>query len=322
MIIFNVSGNPENTVGYDLGILLTYASGIKSLSTMLDKIDNRIKEISHSVYPKLFLDSGVFTFAKKGFKWQSLVDDYLNYINNPNIYNKFDIMCQLDTPNYNFSKSDMKDVSGDLTFDNYVYMIDKVKTPEKFAMVFHHGENYKYLERLLQYKSPKGNRAGILGLTAQHFGSRGSRVSHIYKCVSIIRKYEKENPVKVHILGSSQADLLKLYNFYSADSSTVDRLAGFGCILTIGEGHNLGSIRITDKKQDNGSFYNISKEAQNTILAEIKKRGFNFNELQKDAMCRRRYGYSVLKSLECYMNEYYKKIYKTDNEIIKNTTLF
>lgn len=322
MTIFAVSGNPEQTIGYDLGILLTYASGVKSLTTMLNKIDDKIKEISHPVYPKLFLDSGVFTFAKKGFKWQSLVDDYLNYINNPNIYNKFDIMCQLDTPNYNFSKSDLKDVSGDLTFDNYVYMIDKVKTPEKLAMVFHHGENYKYLERLLQYKSPNGNRAGILALTAQHLGSTSSRISHIYKCVSIIRKYEKENHVKVHILGSSQTSLLKLYNFYSADSSTVDRLAGFGSILMINEGYGLGGIRITDKKQVNDSFYSISKESQNIILAQVKERGFNFDELQKDAMCRRRYGYSVLKSLECYLNEYHKKIDKTDNEIIKNTTLF
>ena len=42
-----------------------------------------------------------------------------------------------------------------LSWENYKYMVKKVKSPKKLLPIFHQGEDFKYLQQMLDYVYPE-----------------------------------------------------------------------------------------------------------------------------------------------------------------------
>lgn len=107
---------------------------------------------------KTFIDSGAFSAMTRGIAIN--VDDYIEYLNE--IDEGVEICCQWDI--IPFKKVEKNEdgteniieidsvIAAQQTWDNFWYMRERLKSPEKLLYVFHEGEDYKWLEKALKCK--------------------------------------------------------------------------------------------------------------------------------------------------------------------------
>ena len=89
---------------------------------------------------KLFIDSGAYTVSTKGDEVD--IDSYISYINEIGEY--VDIIAPLDViPKFKGDKTE------EASEKNYNYMMEHLKYPEKLIPVFHEGESWEYLKKIL-----------------------------------------------------------------------------------------------------------------------------------------------------------------------------
>lgn len=298
--IFNVLGNNRNlnySFELGMGVLNTYADGEKSLIRR------------HEKYPKMytldnFLDSGAFTFSKRPYELGGNVDKYIDFINSENS-KPYEIICQLDAAGYFRSKL----LSAEKTFENYVYMIDKIKHVDKFAVVFHGGENYKFLKQLLDYTSPSGKRASYLCLTRYNGASVGDLLSLFSDCFDIIHK-SKNKDIKVHLLGINRFDLLESFPIYSCDSSTAVKMAIYGQVLYFDFKRRHWAFtfvgRLANELQAR-SFIAMPRLERENFKAYIKNFGFELEPLQNSDDERLKFNLRVIKQFTLEYKCNYKR---------------
>lgn len=168
---------------------------------------------------KLFIDSGAFTVSTKGDKIN--IDEYINYVNGISDY--IDIIAPLDV-----IPKDKYDRTEEASEINYMYMMSKLKHPEKLIPVFHEGEDWHYLEKILDY----GKDYIALGALV---GAGASQIDYfLNKAFHIIGDYEKKHnkKIKIHAFGMTSQRLLRSYPIHSADSTSHIMSAAKGSIMT------------------------------------------------------------------------------------------
>lgn len=219
---------------------------------------------------KLFIDSGAYSAYTKGVKIS--VDNYIKYLNS--ITEHCTIFAQLDTiPGQMGQRKTKEDRlnAPKFSWENYLYMYDKLKEPEKLIPIFHQGEDYDWLWNMLEWTNKKGEHISYIGISPA-IDVPGLE-EFLTKSFDIISK--SSNPdVKTHAFGMTQLKLLELYPYTSADSTSWKLAAAMGRIYT-----PWGTLYVSDRgKADKLYIKNQSKDAQERLFSYIEECGFTFED--------------------------------------------
>ena len=122
-------------------ILISYLEQ-KKIETLISK---NIPNIS------LFVDSGAFSAYTRGKKVD--IDKYIEFLNT--YHTNFDLYASLDViPNYD-SLDSVRQSSID-TFNNFLYMRERLVDKNKLLITFHLGEDYSMLKQILNFEDEYG----------------------------------------------------------------------------------------------------------------------------------------------------------------------
>ena len=160
-----------------------------------------------------------------------------------------------------------------MSWDNYLYMKDKVKSKHKLLPIFHQGESWEWLHNMLEYTDEDGH-IPYIGISPANDVSTNVKEVFIKRCFSIIGK--SSNPdVKTHAFGMTSLPLLETYPFYSADSTGWIMVGAMGNIMT-----PWGIIDVSDKnKYMQGHVANMSPEATKELFKWLEDNGMDPQEV-------------------------------------------
>lgn len=229
---------------------------------------------------KLFVDSGAFSAYTKGKEID--LDDYINYLNEYGDY--FNVMVQVD---YIPGKSNVvqdRQVYLDaprISWENFLHMRERLdkRLWDRFIPVFHEGEDFAWLENMLNYRDADGKPLDYIGISPHTETTTDRRLTF---CKEVFRRIEKINPaVKTHGFGMTALNILPYIRFTSVDSTTWLKGAIYGTVLV--HRHNkLAAMNVgvrTTGAADH--FCWLGAEAKEEVCRLIEDAGFSTAKLRK-----------------------------------------
>ena len=254
----------EEVFKLDANMLFSYIGG----KNYVDVYKTNIKP------GKIFIDSGAYSAWTQGVEID--VDEYIAWINERADY--IDLFGQVDViPGDKVHGATMQQVieAAEKTWENYLYMRERVKYPERLLYTFHVEEPIKYLERALEWKDEKGNLIPYIALGGMVGKPRPIRQSFLDQCFRAIRK--SSNPqVKVHAFGMTDFSLLANYPITSADSTRWIMTGANGGIMT-----DVGTVIVSDVRSNSAIHYShLPQNLQEKLEETIAEFGFKLDELR------------------------------------------
>ena len=152
----------------------------------------------------VFVDSGAFSAMTRGIEIN--VDDYIEWLNEYSA--NMEKFCCFDR--IGITEDEFEDCAK-ATWENYLYMHDKLKEPHKLVYCFHFGEPIEYLHKALEF----GCKHIALGGVAKR--KRGERKIFFE---SLKDEFSEHPDVSVHAFGVSDITLLKEYQYITGADST------------------------------------------------------------------------------------------------------
>lgn len=224
-------------------------SGVKKMLTLFDR----------GIVKSFLLDSGAFTHHRMGTPID--VDEYIDYANSLDEYCSG--IAELDTIPGKFGEPKSKEdyiESSTKSWETYLYMRPKMKSPEKLIPVYHYGEPVSALKRMLEWRGPNGEKVEYLGLSPANDTHQKSKDAYLNEMNAIIAKSSNPN-VKTHIFGMTALDSLSRIKCYSADSISHRLRSAYNKIFT----RKWGTISLSDrvrssKTKSNMSFFRLCDE--------------------------------------------------------------
>lgn len=234
----------------------------------------------------LFIDSGAFSIHTGNAN--TTVDEYIEYLNS--IDDDIDVFAQLDTIPGKFQKpksaEDYRE-SAKKSWDNFLYMRSRVKSPDKLMPVFHYGEDMDALRNMLEWKDENGHQLTYIGISPANDVNQQSKNSYLQSVADIIAKSSNPN-VKTHLYGMTSLDSLSKYPCYSADSISHRLISGYAKILS----QHFGIISVSKKvrtstTKSNLSFLDTCDEYNlNVLKKEMAGLGFTLEDVQDSSAVR------------------------------------
>lgn len=256
--------------------------GVNRLYSFLDgpRIIERWIEYAKGQNSKLFLDSGAFSAHTKGKEIN--VDEYIARINE--LDKHLTIYAQLDTIPGEFGKpktlQQLREAP-ELSWENYLYMKDKVATRDKLIPVFHQGEDFKHLRRILEYRHEDGSPIKYIGVSPANDVATPHKDRWFNQVFGEIQNSSNPN-VKTHAFGMTSKVQLEKYAFTSADSTTWLMQAIRGNLHL----DNM-LIIVSDRKTDDPLFYkNLGENVVQRFEAKVVERGLDLDEMLTSASYR------------------------------------
>lgn len=244
------------------------------------KIQNMYEYLNDSAH-KVFLDSGAYPAFTRGVKLD--IDDYINYINK--ISNIVSVVASLDVIPQSGRRENIEDAAKQ-SWNNYIYMRDKVSCKEKLVPTFHQTEPMQYLQNMLESDADYI----ALGAMANTIDST-SRTSFIAKCFDMIMKIRPD--IKVHAFGMTDLNILEMFPFYSADSTAYVLAAGMGEIIT-----KFGRVAVSNLRYDNHKLSTKSTKNFEVIAEYVAEFGYDIVDLAKSRDERIKFNISYLQQWE------------------------
>jgi hypothetical protein len=223
---------------------------------------------------KLMIDSGAHTAYYTGQELN--VDDYIDYINL--IDDHVDFAFQADkVAGSGGVVIDDNDEAPKYNWENYLYMRQRMKSPNKLIPVFHIGEDYSWLKNMLDWRGKNGEMVTYIGIAPRQEDSWDSKIRFMEKCFQTIKKSTNPN-VRTHALGMTKLDTLESFPFTSADSTSWIMTAAMGSIMT-----PFGNVCVSEKSADALGHYLKLPEKGRRIVDEYADRyGMNIEQLSSD----------------------------------------
>ena len=234
----------------------------------------------------LFIDSGAFSVHTGNAKITA--DEYIEYINSIDEY--VDVFAQLDKIPGTFQQPKTPEdyvESARLSWENFLYMRERVKSPHKLMSVHHQGESMGELARRLEWRDENGQQLDYIGLSPSNDRSQKDKDVYLRNCTDIIRS--SSNPlVKTHLYGMTSLDSLSKYPCYSSDSISHRLIAAYNKILSPTFGVVSVSKRPrTSTVKSNLSFIETADEYNLNILKkEVEDCGLTLEQIQEDSSAR------------------------------------
>lgn len=266
--------------------------GINRLASQLNDrslLERWITFIKEKEHRKLFVDSGAFSAHTKGRELD--VDEYIEYLNQRE--GCFEVIAQVDKIPGEFGKKKTREQlldAPELSWENYIYMKDKVIDYERLTPIFHQGEDFKHLHRLLE-TTFDGEHIPYIGISPANDVSTKEKAKWFEVVFKIIR--DSSNPkVKTHAFGMTSLDLLEKYPFYSADSTSWLMTSANGSIMTSWGLMLMSDVQVTNSKH----FNHMSPETQAKVAEEVAKWGYDIEECKTNYKIRGLVNASYLKN--------------------------
>lgn len=224
----------------------------------------------------LFIDSGAFSAHTRGAEVD--VDEYIEYLNS--IDEHLHIFAQVDKIPGEFRKPKTREQlleAPELSWKNYLYMREKVKSPKKLLPIFHQGEDFKWLKNMLEWTDENGEHIPYIGISPANDQPVKEKEKFIDKCFQIIKNSSNPN-VCTHAFGMTSLNILERYPFTSADSTSWIMNAAMGSIMT-----KFGSVTISSGRLNAPDHIRkMPKAAQEEIQKYVESHGFDIKELEED----------------------------------------
>lgn len=235
----------------------------------------------------LFIDSGAFSVHTG--KAKLTVDEYIDYLNS--IDDDIDVFAQLDTIPGKFGQPKSKEdyiESARKSWENYLYMYARVKSPHKLMPVFHYGESLDALRNMLEWRDPEtGYRLDYVGISPANDASQQDKNAYMQNVRDVIKA--SSNPtVKTHLYGMTSLDALSKYDCYSADSISHRLISGYAKVLSV----NFGVVSVskksrTSKTKSNMAFTELADDFNmKKFTDEVEALGFTVKQIEDSPSAR------------------------------------
>lgn len=224
--------------------------------------------------PKLLVDSGAFSVAHSGKSVD--IDQYIDFINEND--DGVTAWVELDSIPFPVLNSTTAKKCSEESWQSYLYMLPKVKSPEKLIPIYHFGEPKENLRRILntEHEILDGKPAPYIGVGGRHGVSTQEQL-HYFDDVFKIIKSSKNPNVKIHAFGMTVLTLLEQFPFYSADSTTWLQLGINGNIIT-----EHGIFVVSDRNKTSNNILNQHHECRKIVEEDISKFGYTLEEVSTD----------------------------------------
>lgn len=238
---------------------------------------------------KVFVDSGAFSAWSRGKEID--VDEYINYVNTNT--NELTLFASVDNIPGELTRTPTlkeKQQSPVLSWENYLYMRERVKDKDKLLPVFHIGEDFKYLNNICNVILD-GNHIPYIALGGT-VGIKDRKVKENWykQCFRVIKDSKNPN-VKVHAFGMTNLEILENYPFESADSTTWLMAAINGELCT-----KYGRICVSQQVQHKPSHYNkLPQLVQQQINEQCVLYGTSIEQCMEDQDSRQLYNINYFK---------------------------
>lgn len=224
---------------------------------------------------KLFVDSGAFTAHNKDITID--VDDYISYLNSLGDY--VTLFAQLDKiPGKRNVPRTIKDVTEapKISWDNYLYMRERVNHPHKLVPIFHQDEPFEWLQNMLEWRDEKGEPIPYIGISSSKDKASKYREDWYWKVFSVIQRSSNPN-VKTHAFGTSSIRHLELFPFTSADATSWIQTAVYGSIET-----DFGTIMVSGVQENSKEHIKHCPISFKALKEYVESFGFELNKLIYD----------------------------------------
>lgn len=265
---------------------LTKMPGFEPFDVLVSQLDrSSIKKMfeyqDKGIVRSLFIDSGAFSYHTGKAKVD--LEDYINFLNEND--DRIFVCAQLDTIPGKFgqpkSKKDYEE-SARKSWENYLYMRSKMKSPDKLMPVFHYGESFDALKNMLDWRDENGNPLTYVGISPANDSSQKTKNSYLGSVADFIAASSNPN-VRTHLYGMTAFDALEVYPCYSADSVSHRLITGYAKIAH----PTLGIISVskrtrTSKVKSNRSYVDLADERGMKELTDyLDKLGVTLEEVQE-----------------------------------------
>lgn len=245
----------------DANVLCSYINDIKAIPTYFNYKDDGWKG-------KLLIDNGAYTMYRNGTTID--IDAYIKWLNDNDKYIDYAIALD-DIPGIFGESATLDDVqkSAQITYDNYMYMKERVVSPHKLLPVYHQGDDIKWLHKYLDmddldYMCLSANKSHTTNVHRERFYT---------ECFSVIKASKHPN-MKCHCLGSATFQNAEKFPFVSMDATTHIKYAIYGWLMTpyglVYGGDDLATIK------------NMPAEAHDRLAKLCEKYGLDINVLGSD----------------------------------------
>ena len=271
--------------------MLTNVPGYEPIDVLVSQLDRNaikgmIKRQSDGIIRQLFIDSGAFSVHTG--KATVDCDEYISYLNS--IDEHIHLIAQLDTIPGNFGQSKSKEDyenSAKLSWENFLYMYPKLKSPEKLMPVFHYGESFDALKNMLEWEDETGRRLSYVGISPANDTGQNIKNRYMENVYDFIAK--SSNPdIKSHLYGMTSLDGLARVPAYSADSISHRLISGYNKILHPKYGViSLSQRTRTSKTKSNQSFVDTADEVALKEVADyIEELGLTLEQAMESSSAR------------------------------------
>ena len=227
---------------------------IDVLVSQLDRnsISKMIEYQEEGVVRKLFIDSGAYSVHTG--KATVDIDEYIEYVNS--IDEHIHAIAQVDTIPGEFGKPKSKedyDKATKLSWENFLYMYSKLKSPEKLIPVFHYGESFDSLRNMLNWVDDNGNKLSYIGISPANDSAQKVKNVYMKNVYDIIASSSNPN-VRTHLFGMTALDALTKFPAYSADSVSHRLIGGYNKIMV----PEFGAISLSKRTRTTKSKSNLN----------------------------------------------------------------
>lgn len=259
------------------------AKGVRRLYSQVNdrKLGEKWIEYSKNVeHRDIFVDSGAYTCHTKGVELD--VDEYIQYLNERQ--GSFSAIAQVDKIPGEFKKKktlqQLKEAP-ELSWENYLYMRERVIDKDCLLPIFHQGEDMRHLHRMLEWTDENGKHIPYIGISSANDVSTKMKDKWFSTVFKIIKNSSNPN-VKTHAFGMTSTTVLEKYPFYSADSTNWLLMAAYGRIYT-----PYGTYSISDVSIDSKDHISYLTDTQlNKIEEQLKRYDITVDDCRSEYYAR------------------------------------
>ena len=218
---------------------------------------------------KLFVDSSAYSAHTKGAEVD--IDAYIEYVNS-NV-GMFDCIAELDKIPGVFRQPKTREQlleAPQISWDNYLYMRERMIEKDKLLPIFHMGEDFKWLDLMLETTFEGGKHIPYIGISPANASTTKHKDKWMERVFYVIRNSSNPN-VKTHAFGMTVTSQLERHPFYSADSTSVLLTGAMGNIMT-----SKGLVDLSQKNGGLDAFRRLPKPVQVEVESIIEETGAHF----------------------------------------------